>query len=380
MGFIYANAGLVIGCLSEECRGAMEFMRRGEQMDDAALISLEAEPWVESVWTYQEVVNSQELLMACHGDEYPMNSPASQDGALLDKKHLRNVTDGPHFLNMVGWSLEGYRSLRSLTTIESRQKLPRLGAFEELIGDYMVANYTQRSALQVMSNLDRRDQTEPKNTLLSMMGAVSQDIFRRSIDDSIEHIADAFIEMCEKKNDYSFIFSTNARPPGSCRPVSQVLHSVLPWHNWGQGQPGKIRDGSLQLKDMVLLDVGGAVCEQAREFIDDWLNGPQMPGDERRPGICDDELINGAFNNLKGMDYTGSSKAFVCAEGLFFPQQFIPGDKELLVAVLVCTSISWPFGNPGMVETSVDPRYIPGVFVGTTQGRPKRSVDVNYSL
>ena len=53
------------------------------------------------------------------------------------------------------------------------EKFPRLNASEDLIADGLTAVYQERSALQVMDNMDRRLIREPKSRFYSMIGAIT---------------------------------------------------------------------------------------------------------------------------------------------------------------------------------------------------------------
>lgn len=83
-----------------------------------------------------------------------------------------------------------------------------------LIGDYQVAAYTERSAFQVMFNLDQRS-----------------------------------------KNDFSFVFSTAKRYERvgmEWRPSPGINLSVLPWHSFRGAQTSCWGEGRFSLDAMVL--------------------------------------------------------------------------------------------------------------------------------
>jgi hypothetical protein len=248
MGFIYSQASQVIVSLSEPSFAAVEQMVRSDIVDENALRILDQDEWVRSVWTYQEVVNSQRLHFVTGGVA----------GA---------VVDGTHFLNCVGYSLDRYQKTHACNSFGIRQKFPGLDALEDLIADWLISNFTKRSAFQVMSNLDRRHTAEPQNYFYSMIGAVSQTPSARTPSPSVTELSETFMRICEEKNDYSFLYSTAARDERlgrRWRPVPGPLHALLPWHSWGEAQPGHYDSQGFWLDTMLRFDIATTMNESAK--------------------------------------------------------------------------------------------------------------------
>src|SRR6266480_5205720 len=132
MGYIYSKAKEVVAVLSNTTLPALEHMIASDRIDTDDLQILERDEWVSRAWTYQETVNSKVLYFTCE-DAFDVIVPASQ------------------FLNCVGYSFARLKC----SAVEKLQRYPRLGAFEDVIADYYTAGYQGRSALQVMSNMDR---------------------------------------------------------------------------------------------------------------------------------------------------------------------------------------------------------------------------------
>ena len=222
-------------------------MSTSDQIDTAHHDVLEKEEWVSRAWTYQEAVNSKSLYITCEDSH----------GAIVD---------GSHFLNCLGYTLS--RLCGNSPVSDKRQRYPRLDAFEDLIVDYLVAGYQARSALQVMSNMDRRTQRRPEDHFYAMIGAIST-ARANSVSSLDPH--EAFMALCERKCDYSFIYSAAKRdstPPKRWRPVAGDLPAILPWHCWGEGSPAYEESGSLYLDLMLQVsevsDRGGRQEDRGR--------------------------------------------------------------------------------------------------------------------
>src|ERR1700722_16037075 len=154
MGYIYSIAKEVIVALSPDRSGALEEMGQSDKLREQTLLALEHDEWVRSVWTYQEVVNSRGLY-------FTSTNPLSSA-----------VVDGRTFLNRIGYTLRSYKREHGYNSFDLRRRLSCLDALDDLVGDWMLSDYTDRSALQVMSNLDRRSCTVPQNYYYSMIGSI----------------------------------------------------------------------------------------------------------------------------------------------------------------------------------------------------------------
>lgn len=136
----------------------------------------------------------------------------------------------------------------------------------------MVAGYEERSALQVMSNMDKRTSSRPDDHFYAMMGAISTAL--TDFSGTIEP-CEAFMALCESKGDYSFIYSAAKRDPAFMRrwrPVAGDLPSILPWHSWGAGQPGH-KEGSALYLDFMMTFQRSPIEEDGKDMLG---NGYQL--------------------------------------------------------------------------------------------------------
>ncbi len=349
MGFIYSQAEEVIVVLSSAARPVLEQMSTSDHVGSGHLDILEREEWITRSWTYQEAVNSKTLNITCEGT----------DSAILD---------GSRFLNCLGYTLS--RQGSSGLVNDQRERYPRLDAFEDLIADYMTAGYQERSALQVMSNMDRRTQQHSEDHFYAMLGAISTT--RASSSETLDP-CEAFMSLCERKGDYSFIYSAAKRastPSKRWRPMSGDLPSILPWHCWGDGQPAHEDEGSLYLDQMMLFK-NSPTDEDGVKFVEAWLTSSRL-------GVAKstESLQESAYAALQTMGFRGSPKCVATTHGFFFPSEPIAADEEIIL--LVATTIRWTFGAPGLARCGGIARsYIPGVFFGRIEKEAATSVKVS---
>jgi Heterokaryon incompatibility protein (HET) len=353
MGFIYSSATQVVVVLSNEAFAAIETI---SQLDTAGTSSavaeildvLENDAWVKSVWTYQEVVNSRDLLFTGEG---------------MVGKFIR----GQPFLNRVGQYLQIWQRTSGYNSFTFREKYPFLDAFANVVLDWIMAEYGERSALQVMSQMDNRCSSEPSNRFYSMIGAITTKPAGRKSKSSIESISETFMELCEGKGDYSFMYASTERDKRSgyrWRPAPGILHSTLPWHCLGESQRGEKDPQGIRLKDIVVLKRSASVSEPGRKFV---LRATLSDDDNQ----TDAALGSKMYSILRQLGFTGNEEYLVTTRGFFFPQWPIVSAPLVLWA---STTISWRVAVPGMGVVSVggQRRYIPGVFAGSV---PKQGTE-----
>ncbi len=358
MGFIYSRASQVVVVLSTNSFGAVEQMTRSDRLDEESLQILNQDVWIKSVWTYQEVVNSQLLIFVSGGSS----------GGIVD------VSD---FLNCVGYSLELYKKKYSLNSFDIRDRFPGLDALEDVITDWMISSYQQRSALQVLSNMDRRSWSDAFNYFYAMMGAVTDQRSTSTGVTSIANLADTFMRICEEKNDYSFIYSSADRDERTgmrWRPAATILHSVLPLHSWGEAQRAHHDSEGLWLEEMVTLVLSQTLGGHAQQKLRDWLLLPEATG------LTDDALAERMYSILSRMGFTGEDACLITVDGFFFPQTAIP--EHVDTVMLISAGISWILGAPGILQVSDKDRfsYIPGVFAGVIEKDKASAVLIGRTL
>ncbi|RYP44491.1 hypothetical protein DL768_009062 [Monosporascus sp. mg162] len=324
-------------------------MRTSDHLDSIHLDVLEREEWVSRAWTYQEAVNSQNLFITC---EDPHDA----------------VINGIDFLNRLGYTLS--RLGGSGVASDRRQRYPRLDAFEDLIADYMIAPYQGRSALQVMSNMDRRTQRRHQDHFYAMIGAIST---ARASSCETSDPCEAFMLVCERKGDYSFIYSAAKRDSTQFRrwrPVSGDLPSILRWPCSGEGQPAHKESEFLYLDQMMLLE-NHSMDREGEKFVEAWLDSTKI-----RDVGSSKSLQESMHAALQHMGFKGSSDYISTTHGLFFPCERIPADEE--VTILVATRITWRFGAPGIARCYKNAElYTPGVFIGRIDDAVATSVKMS---
>jgi hypothetical protein len=213
-----------------------------------------------------------------------------------------------------------------------------------------------------MSNLDRRYTAEPQNYFYSMIGAVSQAPSARTSSPSFTELSETFMRICEEKNDYSFLYSTAARDERlgrRWRPVPGPLHSLLPWHSWGEAQPGHYDPQGFWLDNMLRYDIATTINEPSKRKILQWL--PQLEHLNSDTATIAEKV----YQNFCRMGFSGSSDYIVTENGLFFPQKPLPLGVDVMI--LVSASIQAAYGGPGLAKAIARNAvsYTPGIFAGT---------------
>lgn len=361
MGFIYARAQEVIVVLAAAQAPALRTVAEEWTLDEAMLRSLSHDEWINSVWTYQEVVNSKALrFVAAESDSEP---------------EARVTLDGHDFFSRVGHSLELYKKVQAWASFDVRRELPGLDAFDELLGDWRWAGYTERSAMLVMSNLDRRrvDESRPQNRWYAMIGCVSSEPSMRSAGSALEDIAGKFLAICEERGDYSFIYAVSGSEEDDYRGSWRLskaapIRSMLQWHSWGE-QRAREEEGGLTLEGMACIEVVEHLPAPAREECIYWL-GQWSPAISKShwERQSDHALGSAVYDALTAMGYTGSPSCVICTDGLFHVQSYPLASS--IVQIVISTTLRWGFGAPGMAVMMVgdDFRFSPGVFVGWVTG------------
>ncbi|KAI1160273.1 hypothetical protein F5B18DRAFT_633503 [Nemania serpens] len=345
MGYVYSSSEEVIVVLSSAAHPVLEHMSVSDRLNPDHLGVLDKEEWVSRAWTYQEAVNSRRLSITCEG----LNTA---------------IVNGSHFLNCLGFALSRFDGVVAIS--EKKRLYPHLDAFEDLIADYLVAGYQERSALHVMSQMDRRSHYLPQDHFFAMMGAIT------NVCCSFDTVnpCEAFMSICEEKGDYSFIYSKverDASPTQRWRPAYANRLPPVFACNWsGDGQPGHKESGSLYLDDMLVLG-RGPLGERGMAFI----KGALKASNTLIPEPSDLGVAVSAV--LEGMGFTGNSQGISTEHGFFFPSQKVLVDND--ITILVATKVRWTWGSPGLIQPggSID-TYIPGVFCGHVDAQYPTSV------
>ncbi|TFK91186.1 hypothetical protein K466DRAFT_583018 [Polyporus arcularius HHB13444] len=367
LGFIFSRADCVVAVLASQSLAAVREMdatvaeisceNPPADLSRRPLDTLDADMWIRSVWTYQEVVNNPSVLWFASTEE--------DDAAIV----------GLDVLKAVGGYMLAYTNLSPQhADIHYRNVLD----FEILLADWQMGPFTRRSAFLIMSGVDNRTFLEPANYFYSMIGALTTTPSSRTTDPTAEGLAERFMELCEEKGDYSFIFSArprDARPGLRWRPLPGILRPVLTWHSWGEGQPGRRVDGGVLLENVAVFTPvpaeehdGDAFWSWARVFVERWIY--QFAEGEDRAA-----LTLGALKDHVG--FIGTGPMLLTERGAFYAQDRLPaGDISICVSI----GVRWTFGAPGIAKSTCggEISYTPGVFVGDV--RPQVATSSNFVL
>lgn len=375
MGYIYSQAREVIAVLFPSTGPVMEKMKREKELDPDHVQELENDTWVTRAWTYQEAVNARSLYMTYEGAE-DFILPADE------------------LLNYVGFAISRLKKRINVSTTEAATTIyaryPRLDAIEDLC-DYLIASYCERSALQIMAMMCKRDINTTDEYFYAMIGALTQ---ARASDAETTQSKEAFMRLCERKGDFSFIFSMG---PRSCpdlasvqsfkciwRPSSDTgeLCPILPLQVHGPGQPGRIEaDGRLTLHSMTKLtnlDLAPLGVE-ARQMFEAWLR----KGVIRDSPFSYDLEAQEVYSRLHAFGFRGCVKPLSFKQGLVYLTNSFSTDQtmsqsENFESCFISNTLRYTFGAPvlGCFKSCISKNcgqpshstYVAGIFVGPTRG------------
>ncbi|KAI0822898.1 hypothetical protein BC628DRAFT_623309 [Trametes gibbosa] len=365
LGFIFSRAVAVVAVLAPESLAAVAQMKaflaldpRPTEVPTAPLAVLEADEWIRSVWTYQELVNSKTLWFVCHAHEgAPPQEPVR----------------GQDVLDVVGGYIDRWGKTNEGERPGMRILYPHADNFQELLADWMISDYSHRSALQIMCGMDNRVGVSPQNRFYSMIGALTALPSARATAPTIEQLAERFMTLCEEKGDYSFIFSSaarDARPGLRWRPAPCDLESVVTWHVFGEDQPGRKVDDGVLLTDVLVftLPVGDGdkpqIGKDLREHFLVWMRVEKeyhnLPADDG--GATLEEL---GYRVLEGMTFQGTGGWYTAEGVVFYPRFKLPESEEREVTLCVSHGVRWTFGAPALASVKVagGVEYVPGVAI-----------------
>lgn len=305
MGFIYNLAADVFVALSEPTFTVID--QWGSKKAETRLSSierqlrvLEEDHWVSSVWTYQEIMNSKTIHFVT---SEPDAGPA--------------LIDGIYLFDQLGQAFQRYKEGHGLNDFELCRHFPAADALQELVADWYLSTYLRVSALQVMSNFDRRSSSMPKSYFYSMLGVFTQQPSWLEQDSTIAELSESLMSLCEQKNDYSFLYSSTPRDGRAgrrWRPKPDFLHAILPWHIHGSAQEGHYTPEGFWLDSMVKLNLSDEADFAAKEYIIQGLH-LSTPISSSNHVIASD-----AFSRLELIGFTGCNQHVGSTQGLFFPQ------------------------------------------------------------
>jgi len=342
LGALYAGAKQLAVVLSEACSPVLAKAHADGVIDAEALAILERDPWVSRVWTYQEMVNCSRV-------------------DFLAENGTGEVIAGQPFLNVVSAAISAIHRSQGSDSFALRKTHPNLDALEDLIADWMIGNYLERSAYQIMSSMDRRRSQQADDYFHAMLGALTAT--PPAAAEIRLSAAECFLQACEAKGDFSFIYSDAARntaPGRRWRPLPLRLACILPWHTYGDGQPGVLTETHLELQGVCLLHRGVPAPEVLPAIRNRFMDQSFVEGaDPAKPILV----------RLRAAGFTGCGRSIECEEGYFFPQ-LEPTDDGL--AVFIAPGVRWAFGAAGLLAGPANNRagadryefHCAGAFVG----------------
>ena len=398
MGDIYASASKVVVVLSGESKSFLEMAKAGIKgqatMDHVPPLELlEKDLWVTRAWTYQEITNSKGWLFVTEG---------FAEQTAIDGTDLFNAVGNVKLAYRCPYVGKDGRVRTPDSEMVVRLRLPNVDLLEDVLVDCVMNPYLGRSALATMAYVDRRIRDRDEDYFNAMIGAISSSAESNSIRTSWKNItespdvvqladelkfikaetlktiidpiklafaADKFMQICESKGDYSFIFTTAKRSHRTgqhWRPVPELLKPICPLHSWGSRQPGVIEGGRLCLQEM-LPTSAGALSEDAIRFVTSWVSLFPHTSEPLSPELSIDRVLQ-CLAEVGFVSECNEPLGLEMEHGYFFPQTELGG--EVYPEVFVASAIKWIFGAPGVLvsKSKKEPNtytfHSVGVFVG----------------
>jgi heterokaryon incompatibility protein (HET) len=326
MGEIFSSAHQVIVVLSDHCTNIVRVASHNKKFGSSELSVLEDEAWVDRAWTYQEAVNSRQLYFVGEdvGDA---------------------IVSGHDFLNAIMIAIDEYKSHHAIDTIAWEKHRPQLRNLERLLADYLISEYATRSAYQVMSVMDQRISERAEDHFYAMIGSITTSSEQAEGDGTLSP-SEYFMRVCERKSDFSFIYSTAPRSETvgqRWRPLEGRFPPVLPnLITFGSCEPGKADATHLSLENMYRLrrsPVGPDGLKSASWFV----------GANDGCTSSKDVALR-ILARLRTLGFSGREEYLEFETGFFFPQS-LPVPSEDVFA-FVSSDIHWVTGGPGLLLRS----------------------------
>jgi len=370
MGFIYSASVSVMIVLRGQIWKIIESVSSTvspRALTHDEMKTVEDDTWISRAWTYQEIINSRAAFFTT-----------------LQSDAEGHVIPAEKFFNCVGFSIDQWKKKTGQGHNSILEVFPNLNTLEDTLADVQMRDYLDRSALAVLSNISLRkfDPDYPQNMLLACMGALTKDVSWGPPSTTLAELAETLMTICEKKEDYSFIYTRDVRsyvPGMRWRPSPSQLESKGPVHlvpvaNWytSGDQKGQKDPRGVSLNRMVRLHPAETMSGDAEYSIRKYVYGLKDPIEPDRitGGIFrykegeKEELDHTLLRFLKMIGWNGDCEPRICESGLFFSQLSL-GERDE-VEMYAAADIGWVFGSPGLVRWIVDGEfhYSAGVFIG----------------
>ncbi|KAJ5042320.1 uncharacterized protein L3040_004872 [Drepanopeziza brunnea f. sp. 'multigermtubi'] len=383
MGFIYNAATSVIIVLKSPAWRIVEqasAKKSPEPLSYDDMHVLETDTWISRVWTYQELVNGRAIHFT--------SPPSGPDR----ESHV--VVEATQFFNCIGHSLARYKRETHVSESTALATFPNLNVLEDTLLDSLLSGYLERPALGILCNISTRsfDAMFPQNRLLACLGALTKEPSWGPPSDDLGPLSEKMMGLCERKGDYSFVFTADERSLESgrtWRPDTRQASSrdgpkhLVPLINWpvhgnpvGETQRGRTDEEGFWLEKMVPLRVEDAMRPAAKIELDKifwgWID-PRQPNLLRRGLFGREEekadWLGALAKFLVRIGYKGCLEPHLCETGLFFSQKEFRKGKffELFAAA----SLGYYFGAPGIARWRDGGKwgYCAGVFVGLVSSK-----------
>ena len=378
MGFIYSQCEEVVIMLSSTAAEAIEQMgtHGSGRVTEEGLRGLEEDRWATRLWTYQESANARDFYFTYEG--------ASEKAALVN---------GVDLFNCLGFSLQQMKKEKGIDDVALMKLFPTLSNLEDVFVEMYVTPYGWRSAMVVMTSIQRRTVDSVQNLFYAMTCAITTKPSPGLWDMVDQDPAETFMRTCEENNDYSFIYSSDERdetPGRRWRPKPNQLIPILSSHSYGEAQRGHRTSEGLWLEGMLYFTTSPMMDPNGREWIMGLLNRPELvqEADSVLAQACVLKLKEFGFqclpydtaSSLAPIETTeGASQSppeyLILGDRIFVPQW--PLEPARILRILVSNQISWSLGAPGLVEIEGTERseYVVGVYVGYKPGlRPNANL------
>ena len=349
MGAIYSSAWQVFVVLSASSSIVLHQIRDTGRLDPNALFILESDEWITRSWTYQEIVNSRALYFIVQDDE-------------------STIVSGVDFLSAVLTATDDYRSTHGIDSLTWGEQHPKLDSLECLIADYKIAQYAERSAYQVMSAMHARFSERIDDHFYAMIGAIaisSLDIQ----DDEFHSPSEYFMQTCEAKGDYSFLYSEAPRNEiygRRWRPIEGKFPPVLPeLLIFGTGQSGSLKPTHIQLENMCRL-VTGTIGSDGLKATRGHLAMVHRHRPKGDTYSSPSDVADAILELLKTRGFSGCGEYLELENGFFFSQSKPARSDDIFVSISI--DVHWAGGGPGMLlrsnDTGINDFCDVGAFIG----------------
>lgn len=358
MGFIFSRATEVIIVLGEDTFSVIQKMKHNDSISESDLQILECDEWVSSVWTYQEIVNGGFVRFVSERHAETRESIGISD-----------------FFNALGYGLSKLQNLSSSDPFHAIRTFPNLNALENILLDWQMGTFTYRSALNVFSSMSSKRNADPANYFYAILGVLTQSPQHLTWD-SDQNLAERVMAICERKNDFSFIYTAAirdtdlqkrwrpqaapGRPDGAAVPA--VLRPIFTWHYWGEAQYGHYDATGFWLHGMTVMQPAPSVEDAGRKAISKWLHQPELQH------VDDAVLGSAAYAAIGSVGFKGEATPILATEGLVFAMEAVRRDD--IARVLVSNQIRLVMGAPGLVHIGDgdEKQYVPCIFIGLVEG------------